>query len=284
MVSQVIPLELGHTCMNHFVLIDFRSQSIPSDEQLGILAQTICNAPLADDLLVLQDSDKADGRLRVFGGDKREADFCGNGMLYVAAKLGRELQRDALSIESAAGIKNAEKLDSSWIVESGPSVFMQEELVDRGLLKGIQVYGLVRAGEPHLVLYVPKIFDGFHVHRQDFEDFCRPLRDITRIDGGVNVTMVFQIGYRSVLVRSYERGARRHTFSCGTGSIAALAAVFGEPVSNSSFQVCSPGGMHDVIYKDKSWYLIASPQQIAVGQLQDSVIHLPLARLTAYDS
>ncbi len=270
--------------MNHFVLIDFRSKPIPADDLLGMLAQTICNAPLADDLLVLQDSDKADGCLRVFGGDKREADFCGNGMLYVAAKLGRELHRNALTIESAAGIKRAEKLDGHWKVESGPCVFMQEEIVDKGQLKGVQVYGLVRAGEPHLVLYVPKIFDGFHVHRQDFEDFCRPLRDITRIDGGVNVTMVFQIGYRSVLVRSYERGARRHTFSCGTGSIAALAAVFGEPAQNSSFHVCSPGGMHDVVYEDKSWYLIASPQQVAVGQLQDGVIHLPLARLTAYES
>ena len=70
------------------MLLDFRGQSLPSDERLGVLAGTICTSPVADDMQVLHDSDKADVRLRIFGGDPREADFCGNGMLYTAAKLG----------------------------------------------------------------------------------------------------------------------------------------------------------------------------------------------------
>lgn len=279
-----IPLETGHTCMNHFLLLDLRGAAFLTKMQLADIAEKVCSAALADDLLVIDDSEQADVRLRIFGGDRREADFCGNGMIYTAAKIGAELQRDDITIESAAGIKQATRQDNQWQVEVGAAVKLEEDLrvIQTSFLENNHVYGLLRAGEPHLVLYRPNVFPGFHINRKDFEMFCRPLRDITAIDGGISITVVFQVEFRSVLIRTFERGVRRQTYSCGTGSVSATAAVFNTPQNGTAFHVCAPGGMHDVLYDNDRWYINATPQRIASGYLEDGIMHFPFDGLFSY--
>ncbi len=283
-MTTMIPIELGHTCMNHFAILDYREVISPSDESLFDLSEIICATSVADDLLVLQTSDAADVRLRIFGGNRREGDFCGNGMLYVAAKVGTELQKDTITIESAIGIKTATNMGNEWKVEVGPATKMDQSLLvaRQDFPKNIFSYGLLKAGEPHLVIFHPIELEGFHVTRHDFENYCRPLCDMTDIPGGINVSMVFQIKFKSVLIRTFERGARRHTFSCGTGSVSAVVAVFGTPEQDDHFHVCAPGGSHDVIYENSRWYLAASPQRIGVGYLEGGTIHLPLEGLLPY--
>jgi diaminopimelate epimerase len=279
-----IAIELGHTCKNQFVILDCREIIPPTDENLSDLAEKLCTTPVADDLLVLLPSDKADVRLRIFGGDRREAEFCGNGMVYIAAKVGTELQRDKITIESASGIKTAIKLGNQWKVEIGLAINMDDSLAAarQQSLKNIAVYNLLRAGEPHLVVFNPHELEGFHSPIKEFEDFCRPLCDITNIPGGVSITMVFEIKFRSVLIRTFERGARRHTYSCGTGSVSAIAAVFGTPEQNTEFHVCAPGGSHDVIFENNHWFLLATPQRIGAGFLDGDGIYLPLDNLFPY--
>lgn len=280
-----LTFELGHTCRNHFAVLDCRNGELLPNAVLQDLAERLCASAIADDMLVLEPSERADVRLRIFGSDRREAEFCGNGTLYTAAKLGRELGRSQVDIETASGIKAAVELGHAWKIEVGAVTPLNAELAAVGNHPVIDkpLYGLLRAGEPHLVMFHPKEIEGFHVARADFEDFCRPLRDITPVDGGVSVTMVFEIGFHSVLIRTFERGARRHTFSCGTGSVAAIAAVFGTPRNGSQFHVCASGGGHEVSYENDRWYLAALPQPIGIGRLQDSVIHLPLESLLPYE-
>ncbi len=248
------------------------------------LARAFCEAPIADDMLVLLGSEVADARLRVIGGDGREADFCGNGMIYVAAKLGHELGRDEVLIESRGGVKRAVRQDAEWKIEVGAVSTLSSELRDvpRDLLAGCPVRALLRAGEPHLVLDTPDELGSFHVTRQEFEAYCAPLRNVTGIAGGINVTVVFSSHRNSVLIRTYERGARRHTLSCGTGAVSAVASVFGTPDVPREFRSCAPGGAHRVGYRDGIWYLAASPQPIARGYLEHDVLHLPLSGMASY--
>jgi diaminopimelate epimerase len=280
-----IAAELGHTCRNHFVMLDLRPRDATDWNWLVKLAQTFCEAPIADDMLVLLGSSVADARLQIVGGDGREADFCGNGMIYVAAKLGYELGRDEVTIENRDRVTRAVRQNAEWKIEVGPVSALSSELkkVPRDALAGCPVRGLLRAGEPHLVLNTPKELGSFHVTRQEVEAYCRPLRNITAIEGGVNVTIVFSSHRNSVLIRTYERGARRHTLSCGTGAVSAIASVFGIPKTPREFRVCAPGGAHRVGYRDGIWYLAASPQPIARGYLELDVLHLPLSGMATYD-
>jgi diaminopimelate epimerase len=280
-----LPLDYGHTCMNRFVVIDLRhSARHPEEAQLIGLGVAMCASPFADDLLLLEPSDHADARLRIFGGDGREGDFCANGLIYTAAKLGEELDRETVKIEMPNGVCRAWRQDSRWIAEVGATSELSpgEQITSRRNSNGLPFIRLLRAGEPHLILGKPDELAGFNIDRIAFEDYCRPLRDLTNVPGGVNITIVFQQDRNSLLIRTFERGVRRHTFSCGTGAVAAIAALFGAPEIGSRFHVCSPGGMHEITYQKGRWYIAARPERMGSGYLLGETVHLPISDLTHY--
>lgn len=279
-----VPLDYAHTCMNRFVVLDLRQVESISQSELSDLAVNLCSSPFADDMLVLEASTTADACLRIIGGDGREADFCGNGLIYTASKIGHELGRDDVTIDTARGIRLAKRNGVEWDVEVGKAYRLDAELDDsrEKLPADLPVLGLLRVGEPHLILGVPSELPGFYVDRADFENYCQSLRNITDVPGGINVTMVFQQEENSVLIRTYERGVSRHTFSCGTGAVSALAAVFGSPEEDKSFHVCSPGGMHSIRYVNGRWHIAARTERIGQGYLRDFTVHLPISGLTHY--
>ncbi|MDX1346170.1 MAG: hypothetical protein R3179_09740 [Sedimenticolaceae bacterium] len=265
--------------MNHFVVLDLRDNGEIAKEELSALASSLCSSAFSDDMLVLQLSDIADVRLRIFGGDGLEADFCANGLLYTSSKIGEELGSDTISVETPAGIRRAFRTGEEWQAEVGQAVRLNAGAYEEETLPLI---GLMRAGEPHLVLGVPDDLPGFNIDRTLFESYCAPLRDRFGIPGGVNVTIVFQQQDDSVLIRTFERGVRRHTFSCGTGAVSAIAAVYGTPDSKRRFHVCSPGGMHNIFYDGENWHIAARPERIGSGYLQDGMLCLPLDDLRYY--
>ena len=279
-----IPFEFGHTCMNNFVVLDFRGKGSPSMETLSDLGKKFCMTTLADNLLVLQVSEIADARLRIMGGDGREADFCGNGVTYISAKIGQERGIDEVRIESASGVKTAKKYHERWKIEIGKAILLKDVAakIPSSALKGESIFGLIRAGEPHLVVTTPESYNEFHLSREKFEDYCRPLRDITDIEGGVSITMVFKAKNNMICIRTFERGANRQTLSCGTGSVSAAAALYGPSSLENIFEVFSPGGSHKVIFDENKWYLMAHPQRIGSGYLEESTIKVPLDSLLAY--
>jgi diaminopimelate epimerase len=263
--------------MNHFIVLDLRETCPVATQALSELASGLCSSPFSDDMLVLQPSEEADVRLRIFGGDGLEADFCANGLLYASSKIGEELGEDSVKVETPAGVRRAFRDGVQWQAEVG-----EAQRLDLDLPADLPVLGLVRAGEPHLVLGVPDALPGFNIDRGRFERYCNPLRDLTDIPGGVNVTIVFQQQEDSVLIRTFERGVRRHTFSCGTGAVSAIAAVYGTPDRKRRFHVCSPGGMHSIHYDGSSWHLAARPVRIGSGFLRDGQVCLPIDNLQNY--
>jgi diaminopimelate epimerase len=117
--------------------------------------------------------------------------------------------------------------------------------------------GLVRAGEPHAVL-LAKDWSSYEP-RARFEELCRPLRDHFDVEGGVNVTVVYRQSEREILIRTFERGVKRATESCGTGAIAACA-VLGR--ADRTQRVVSPGGEHKVDCDYRGiWSITATPRR-----------------------
>lgn len=284
-IPDKLPLDYGHTCMNRFVVLDLRhSEHLLQQTQLIRLGMEMCASPFADDLLLIESSIRADARLRIFGGDGREGDFCANGLIYAAAKVAEELDREAVEIEMPSGICSAWREGNRWIAEVGTtsSIDPGEQIRSLQRSHGLPFIQLLRAGEPHLVLGKPTELTGFNIDRFVFEDYCRPLRDLTEVQGGVNITMAFQQDENSLLIRTFERGARRHTFSCGTGAVAAIAAVFGTPETDCNFHVCSPGGMHEITLKNGRWHIAARPERMGSGYLRDDTVHLPIPSLSLY--
>ncbi|MCH9812109.1 diaminopimelate epimerase [bacterium] len=159
----------------------------------------------ADGLLLLENSDRADVRMRIFNSDGKEASMCGNALRCVVLYMGKEF----LSIETAAGVCYG-KIVKEKIFATFPPI-KELGVFDFDGREGV----LIDSGVPHLLF--------FEEAPQDFEAVSREYRLDPRLGKeGANVSFVERDG-DTLSIRTYERGVEKETLACGT---AAAAAVF----------------------------------------------------------
>lgn len=196
-----------HGAGNDFILIEDFS-SILLSKPIASFVRSICNRSTgvgADGLLVLESSDIADVKMRIFNSDGNEASCCGNGLRSVVRHFNKPL-----SIETNAGISEGFPTPNAIRVSLPKS-----EIIELSISIPPFVGHLVDTGVPHLVIFVDELhFNGFHetaAHLRNHEKF-QP--------DGVNVTFAKKCG-DSISIRTYERGIEGETLACGTGGAAA---------------------------------------------------------------
>ena len=127
-------MKLGFTKMhgigNDFILIDCRN-FVPDD--LPGLARRLCRRRFgigADQLLLIQDSERADFRMRIYNADGSEVEMCGNGIRCVAKYVwDRGLSgKGRLDVETPAGIIRPEKAGEMVRVDMGEPLFAPEQI------------------------------------------------------------------------------------------------------------------------------------------------------------
>jgi len=101
-----------HGSGNDFILIN-EYQGLEFSEQERItLSLTLCDRAGilgADGILFFQNSDKADGKMRMFNPDGSEAEMCGNGLRCIGRFACEQLGKDAVLIETLKGTSNVTK-------------------------------------------------------------------------------------------------------------------------------------------------------------------------------
>lgn len=183
----------------------------------------------SDGLLVLDDSKRADVRMRIFNPDGSEPSMCGNGVRclawYAHRYKGAGLR---FSVETRAGILRVQILGVRRVrVDMGRPVLKKRLLGIRVGQGPLTEGALIHSGVPHLVVWVDRL-KGLNVNRVG-----RRLRRDRRLgSAGANVDFVVlqkmkdHEGRRlSLSMRTYERGVEAETQACGTGAVAAAAAV-----------------------------------------------------------
>jgi diaminopimelate epimerase len=109
---------------NDFVLLDAQAQLF-SGWEFAALARRLCDRRFgvgADGLLIVEPSERADYRMRLYNADGSEATMCGNGIRCVARYLWEYHCPDAgsLAIETGAGIRRVHRLsERQFRVEMG---------------------------------------------------------------------------------------------------------------------------------------------------------------------
>jgi len=274
--------EIGNINYNRFMLMDLREEDNILDEVLSSVSKLICRTPFIDDVLVLDNSTCADARLRIFGGDGREAEFCGNGTLYTLSKLKSEGYGPKVSLETGAGIKEGHIEAEGCSIQIG-QVQADSFFSDKGYIKKLQdkelkYLGSVWAGEPHVVFQATGSWITQKFSRENFEKICAKISHSADVEGGANVTVVFDKKMDGFGIRTFERGALRMTACCGSGSVAAVATVFGSsafekdqenPSPIDAVTVHSQGGTHRVSFKENSWWLHGCTTRLAQGLVGD---------------
>ena len=196
---------------NDFILFEDYEKSFPVNS--GLITK-ICNRNLgigADGVLLLQKSNVADVKMRIFNQDGSEATMCGNGLRCVIRHLGK-----SCSIETKGGISLGEHGNALIKVTLPKREILQSPIALPNNLVG----HLVNTGTPHLVIFTEDIHE---------EGIAPQLRyDSMFGNGGVNVNLA-KITQEGIHVRTFEKGVEHETLSCGSGG-AAVALLHKKPV------------------------------------------------------
>ncbi|HEV7677484.1 MAG TPA: diaminopimelate epimerase [Candidatus Dormibacteraeota bacterium] len=223
--------EKMHGLGNDFLVVDDR-ETQPVD--WPSLAQRACERHTgvgADGILLIQGSDVADLRMRLFNADGSEAEMCGNGIRCVAQYVAvHGISGERVEWETGAGRVVTELVDGLVTVDMGPPRFAPEdipaafaglsEILDQPL-SGIGMdlrVTCVSMGNPHCAAVVDDV-DAFPL------DEIGPLVvNHLAFPQRTNFEIVQVLSRTRVRQRTFERGVGE-TNACGTGASAVGVAM-----------------------------------------------------------
>ncbi len=241
---------------NDFILIDDRESSFPVNSEM---ISHLCNRRFAigaDGLILLQPSPIADGKMRIFNSDGKEASLCGNALfslLSFFSSLGFPNGRCTIECQYQVieGIIGEER---SEIFLPLPSSFSRVQIEKFSSF-------LVHTGVDHLVLFVD------HLSSLDVAKKGAYLRFHSLLSPkGANINFVQRKG-NHLSIRTYERGVEAETLSCGTGAAAAAFVAHSLWPSKSSYEVDFPGGRMETEIRKKDIAIKSQAKAVFHGKI-----------------
>jgi diaminopimelate epimerase len=227
-----------HGLGNDFVIFDAREAALEMD---GATARAVADRRTGigcDQLILLEPSETADVRMRIWNSDGGEVEACGNAARCVALLLGGNAW-----IETVGGLIAGAAADGEATIDMGAPRFGWDEIPlaypmdTAGMPVGwedLRDPAAVNVGNPHVI---------FFVEDSDSVDLARlgPLIENDPLfPERVNVS-VASIEGKAIKLRVWERGAGL-TLACGTGACATAVAAIGRKLVSSPVEVRLPGG------------------------------------------
>lgn len=225
---------------NDFVIIDNRDGIV---EDGAALAPIVCMRRLsvgADGLILIEMSKRARLKMVYFNPDGSRA-FCGNGTRCAARfALMHVIATRKMTIETDTGVIPAEVLDHGEVTLTMPGpahIALQRPLATP---QGRTVEGsFLTIGVPHYI--VPVKGD---LWRHDYSVVGPAIRNHQELQpDGANVDFVRVRDRGTIDVRTWERGIEGETLSCGTGVMAAVAAMALRDEVDSTVSVLTRSGI-----------------------------------------
>ena len=251
-------------CGNDCILIENFDGQVDGPESLAL---TLCDRTQgvgAEGLVLLENSDGAEVKMRLYNTDGSESPMGGNAIRCVAKYLHDKgfTNREEFSIETAGGLRHVtlHTIDgkvSSVRVDMGAASLRAEDLpttieadtvVDYPVTVGGQDYRItcVSIGNPHCVVPCERV-DGVDLGR------VGPLFETdARFPERINTEFIRVINRKTIKMRVWERGSGETT-ACGTGACAAVvaAAANGLVDKDTDVTVKLRGGDLTVRYTDE---------------------------------
>lgn len=201
---------------NDFVVIDDRDGVFPVPESNMVLELCARKKSVgADGVILLQKSNSADFKMRIFNPDGGEPEMCGNGARCIArfAYVNR-IAPEKMKIETRAGVLEANILgENVRVLMSNPSDFRKD--INVSLPERTLTVDFINTGVPHVVIFVDDI------EKTDVASIGKAIRYASEFSpAGTNVNFVCVTGKKEIKVRTYERGVEGETLACGTGMVA----------------------------------------------------------------
>jgi diaminopimelate epimerase len=226
-----------HGLGNDFVIIDAREQPF---EVTAALAKAIADRRTGvgcDQLILLEPSDTADLKMRIWNQDGGEVESCGNATRCVVQLTG------ARTIDSDGGLLTGEDIGAEVEVAIGEPRFGWDEIplayaMDTMALPmawdGLENPQALNVGNPHVVFFVDDL-DAVPI-----EGLGPKIENDPAFPERINAN-VAEIEDDGIRLKTWERGAGL-TLACGTGACATAVAAIRAKRANSPVRITMPGG------------------------------------------
>jgi len=269
-MSGGIPFIKMHGLGNCYIYIDLVSEAIDLPD-LATLARKVSNPYTgigSDGLILIDKSEAAELKMRIFNKDGSEGKNCGNGLRCVAKYAYEKglVKEKTFHIETLGGIVRAEvhtegEKAERITIDMGEPILQRERIPMAGpagqcaINEKVEIDGKkynitgISMGNPHVIFFVdhmdeapiktlgPRLADGDH-----------PL-----FPEGVNVGFVEIVNDKEMIYRVWERGSGM-TQACGTGATAAaVAAILNEKARHDTpITVHLDGGDLSINWQEKT--------------------------------
>tara|TARA_B100000378_G_scaffold85631_1_gene67546 strand:+ start:1376 stop:2212 length:837 start_codon:yes stop_codon:yes gene_type:complete len=235
-----IPFTKMHGLGNDFVVLDARVQALPpiNGEVAAALADRHTGIG-CDQLVLIEPSDTADLKMRIFNRDGGEVEACGNATRAVGLLAG-----DAVTIETLGGTISARPDPAGIAVDMGvprfdwdaiPLAYAMDTLSMPVGWDMLENPIAVNVGNPHAIFFV-----------EDLD--AVPLGEIGPViekdpifPQAVNVNAAQILSRSAIRLRVWERGAGL-TRACGTGACATAVGAMRRGLVEREVTVSLPGG------------------------------------------
>lgn len=235
-----VPFVKMHGLGNDFVVLDARDGGVPAMD--GRLAAALADRKTGigcDQLILIEPSELATFRMRIFNADGGEVEACGNATRAVGLLHGAEA-----TIETLGGMLHSEPVAGGVAVDMGeprfdwdaiPLAYAMDTLAMPVGWEDLDSPSAVNVGNPHVVFFVPDC-DAVELER------LGPLIEHDPLfPARVNVNVATVESGEHIRLRVWERGVGE-TRACGTGACATAIAAMRRGLAGRQVTVSLKGG------------------------------------------
>ncbi len=267
---------------NDFVLVDARDM----EQDWAKLAQAMCQRHFgigADGLILMQHSDAADLKMRMFNPDGSEAEACGNGLSCFAkyaiekgiyqppchSERSEESTHNPstlmMSIETLSGIRRAKASISrdkvSQVQVSMGTPQFQPEQIPIVIGERKLTLSLLSMGNPHAVNFLSEPVASFPLSKVGPEVEKHPM-----FPQRTNFEIARVLSRGKIEGRVWERGAGE-TLACGSGACAIAVAAQLLGYIDNQVDIMFPGGTLTVLWDRVGEILLTGPvEEVFTGE------------------
>jgi len=243
-----------HGLGNDFAVFDARKQPLVVDAGRARAIGDRRRGIGCDQIIVIENSPRADAFMRIFNADGSEVENCGNAARCVARLLMNESERASVEINTKAGLLVCRDAGSDLVtVDMGAPELVWDriplaEAVDTNrfvLTVDDENYdcAAVSMGNPHCILFVD------NADKTPVATLGPRIETHPMFPNRTNVEFVTVRDRSHLRMRVWERGAGI-TLACGSGTCAAAVAAHRRGLTGETVEIELDGGLLGIELKD----------------------------------
>ena len=254
-----------HGLGNDYICIN--NKNILKERGLSQIAKYMCDRNFgigADGLILAEESDIADIKMRIFNKNGTEEEISGNGIRCFARYVfdNKIVNKTNMKVETKAGIKNVKiKMNEEIEVDMGKPIFDDMKninikntyripiVINIKLNDNKFIGNYISMGNPHIVIFVN------NVDKIDIEKYGRAIENMGCFPNKINVNFVENLGRNTLKIRTWKREVGE-TYACATGACSAFCIGYYKGICSNYVKVILRGGELKILYNKPNGHII----------------------------